>query len=47
VLRLECDNIESACRVLEMLPLVRTAAFTPRWLALDYAGGRWSGEFGY
>ena len=31
----------------EMLPLVRTAAFTPRWLALDYAGGRWSGEFGY
>ena len=31
----------------EMLPLVRTAAFTPRWLALDYTGGRWSGEFGY
>lgn len=31
----------------ETLALVRTAAFTPKWLALDYARGAWSGEFGY
>lgn len=31
----------------ETLALVRTAAFTPKWLALDYARGKWLGEFGY
>lgn len=31
----------------ETLALVRTAAFTPKWLALDYVRGAWSGEFGY
>lgn len=29
------------------LPLVRTRSFTPKWMALDYAGGNWSGEFGF
>lgn len=29
------------------LPLVRPHAFTPKWLALDYARGAWSGNFGY
>lgn len=32
---------------LSYLPLVRTAAFTPRWLALDYRDGVFSGAFGY
>jgi len=32
---------------LEPLPLVRTHSFTPKWLTLDYAGGSWSGEFGF
>jgi hypothetical protein len=44
-----------ACRVaeagdapdLEALPLVRATPFTPKWLALDYAKGRWSGSFGF
>lgn len=31
----------------ETAALVRTAAFTPKWLALDYAQGKWAGEFGY
>lgn len=31
----------------ETATLVRAAAFTPKWLALDYAQGRWAGEFGY
>jgi hypothetical protein len=31
----------------ETLSLVRTTEFTPKWLALDYARGAWSGEFGY
>jgi hypothetical protein len=29
------------------LPLVRLRAFTPKWLAVDYARGVWSGNFGY
>jgi len=29
------------------LPLVRTRSFTPKWMALDYTGGNWSGEFGF
>jgi hypothetical protein len=31
----------------EGVPLARPAPFTPKWLALDYVHGRWSGEFGY
>ncbi|MBI3570740.1 MAG: hypothetical protein HY082_06500 [Gammaproteobacteria bacterium] len=31
----------------EGVPLVRNAAFTPKWLALDHVRGKWSGEFGY
>ncbi len=31
----------------ETATLVRAAAFTPKWLALDYAHGAWAGEFGY
>ena len=31
----------------EAVQLVRTTEFTPKWLALDYARGKWSGEFGY
>jgi hypothetical protein len=44
-----------ACRVadagdapdLEAVALARTTPFTPKWLALDYAKGRWNGTFGY
>ncbi len=31
---------------LETFPLVRVAAFRPRWLWLDCRRGRWRGEFG-
>jgi len=31
----------------EGVPLARAAAFTPKWLVLDYARGKWEGEFGY
>ncbi len=31
----------------EPVALARTTEFTPKWLALDYARGKWSGEFGY
>lgn len=31
----------------ERFPLARARAFTPRWLALDFARGRWYGEFGF
>lgn len=31
---------------IEVLPLVRASAFTPRWLAIDYHDG-WHGEFGF
>jgi hypothetical protein len=31
----------------ESFPLVRTAAFVPRWVALDFRRGAWSGDFGY
>lgn len=44
-----------ACSISEVLDepevetaaLVRAAAFTPKWLALDYVQGKWEGEFGY
>jgi hypothetical protein len=44
-----------ACRVAEAgevpeteaLALARVAPFTPKWLALDYDKGRWSGSFGF
>jgi len=44
-----------ACRVaaapdgpdLDAMPLARPRAFVPRWVSLDYAGGEWSGEFGF
>lgn len=39
-------EVEDAPEV-EAAALVRTAAFTPKWLALDYAQGKWEGEFGY
>ena len=32
---------------LEAFPIARRAAFIPRWLRLELAGDRWSGEFGY
>ncbi|APZ42797.1 hypothetical protein [Acidihalobacter ferrooxydans] len=32
---------------LETFPLERVTPFLPRWLNLDYRGGRWLGEFGY
>lgn len=32
---------------LQTFPLRRTEPFKPRWLALDYRDGRWSGQFGY
>ena len=28
-------------------PLQRAAAFSPRWLSLDYRAGNWCGEFGF
>lgn len=28
-------------------PLARKTAFTPRWLRLDYRGGRFQGDFGW
>jgi hypothetical protein len=28
-------------------PLQRAAAFSPRWLSLDYRAGSWRGEFGF
>lgn len=31
----------------ETMALVRPAAFTPKWLALDYVRGQWSGEYGF
>jgi len=44
-----------ACRVaaapdgpdLDAMPLARPGAFVPRWVSLNYAGGEWSGEFGF
>ena len=32
---------------LQDFPLVRKAAFTPRWLRLDYRGGVFVGDFGW
>ncbi len=32
---------------LEHFPLRNAAAFVPKWLALDWRRGRWSGDFGY
>ena len=31
----------------ETLPVERPQPYAPKWLALDYAGGQWRGEFGY
>ena len=28
-------------------PLVRSTAFQPRWVSLDFRKGQWRGEFGY
>lgn len=28
-------------------PIEKPAAFTPRWLQIDYRRGQWQGEFGY
>lgn len=39
-----CDVAEAP---LDSIPLARPAAFTPKWLTLDYRAGRWSGEFGF
>jgi hypothetical protein len=30
----------------ETLPVERPQPYAPKWLALDYAGGQWRGEFG-
>lgn len=32
---------------LETFPIVRAAAFTPKWLELDRAHGQWRGAFGW
>ena len=32
---------------LETFPIVRVAAFTPKWLELDRTHGEWRGEFGW
>jgi hypothetical protein len=32
---------------LEGFPIVRPEAFVPKWLALDFRHGVWSGEFSY
>lgn len=32
---------------LEAFPIRRPEAFLPKWLALDYRHGNWSGEFGF
>ncbi len=32
---------------LESFPIRRREAFLPKWLALDFRHGNWSGEFGY
>jgi hypothetical protein len=32
---------------LDAVQLARPQAFTPKWLALDYRGGSWRGDFGY
>jgi len=32
---------------LESFPARNPTAFIPKWLALDWRGGAWSGEFGY
>jgi hypothetical protein len=39
--------VRDATPDVEHLPLVRARAFTPRWLALDFARGRWCGRFGF
>ncbi len=31
----------------EAFPLERLGAFVPKWIALDYRRGAWSGDFGY
>lgn len=31
----------------ETLPVERPQPYAPKWLAIDYAGGQWRGEFGY
>ena len=31
----------------ETLPVERPQRYAPKWLALDYGGGQWRGEFGY
>jgi hypothetical protein len=40
---------ESASRppTTETLPIEQPQRYVPKWLALDYAGGQWRGEFGY
>jgi hypothetical protein len=32
---------------LETFPIVKAAAFTPKWLELDRVHGEWRGEFGW
>lgn len=32
---------------LEAFPIQRREAFLPKWLALDWRGGDWSGDFGF
>lgn len=31
----------------ETLPVERPQRYAPKWLALDYRGGEWHGDFGY
>ena len=32
---------------LEAFPIQRPEAFLPKWLAVDFRHGDWSGEFGF
>lgn len=38
---------ESTGPALADMPLANPQAFVPKWLDLDYRGGRWSGDFGF
>jgi hypothetical protein len=41
-----CDTSSQPPRH-ETLSVERPQPYTPKWLALDHAGGQWRGEFGY
>ena len=41
------DGSEGEDVTVTEFPLVKAAAYIPRWLRIDYRKGEWLGEFGY